>query len=87
MTGLWHIYADPEKPEGSRISIFELDPGSYFPIYNPENVDEIIGCHIVEHTKSEDGKTDLIRRLTYSEANRHLEGPSPSTGKTIVKPR
>lgn len=75
---LWHIYADQAKPEGSRISIFPLDPASYFPIYNPENVDEIIGCHIVEQITSEDGKKVLIRRLTYRKAT-GVGGPSPIT--------
>lgn len=75
---LWHLYADPTKPEGSRISIFPLDPASYFPIYNPENVDEIIGCHIVEQVLSEDGKKVYIRRLTYRKAT-EMGGPSPIT--------
>lgn len=75
---LWHLYADPTKPEGSRISIFPLDPGGYFPIYNPENVDEIIGCHIVEQVQSDDGKKNFIRRLTYRKAT-GVGGPSPIT--------
>lgn len=75
---LWHLYADPTKPEGSRISIFPLDPASYFPIYNPENVDEIIGCHIVEQILSDDGKKVYIRRLTYRKAT-GIGGPSPIT--------
>ncbi len=75
---LWHFYADPTKPEGSRISVFPLDPASYFPIYNPENVDEIIGCHIVEQVLSEDGKKVYIRRLTYRKAT-GIGGPSPIT--------
>ncbi len=45
---LWHLYADPLRPAGSRVSVFPLDPASYFPIYNEENLDEIIGAHIVE---------------------------------------
>lgn len=59
----WHIYADPKRPAGSRISIYELDPASVFAIYNEDNLDEIIGYHIVEPFE-EDGKS-LIRRLTY----------------------
>lgn len=73
---LWHIYADPNRPEGSRLSVFPLDPASYFPIYNPENVDEIIGCHIVEQVLSEDGKRTYIRRLTYRKTT-GVGGPSP----------
>lgn len=80
---LWHIYADPERPEGSRLSIFELDPASYFPIYNPENVDEIIGCHIVEQTMSDDGQKALIRRLTYRKTT-EKGGPSPISVSDMI---
>lgn len=71
---LWHLYADPNKPEGSRISILPLDPSSYFPIYNPENVDEVIGCHIVEEVVY--GGKPHVRRLTY-EKDTLMSGPSP----------
>jgi hypothetical protein len=61
---MWHIVADPAKPEGSRISIYPLDPGSYFPIYHPDDLDRILGCHIVDTFQNEDDETQ-IRRLTY----------------------
>lgn len=79
MRGDWmfHIYADPNKEPGSKISIFPLDPSSAFPIYNDLNVDEIIGWHIVEQTKTNDGKTQ-IRRLTYRKTT-GVGGPSPIT--------
>jgi len=60
---LFHLYADPELPEGSRISIFPVDPASFFPIYNPENIDEIIGCHLIDFISDEDD--EYIRRVTY----------------------
>jgi len=60
---LWHITADETKAPGSRISIHELDPASYFPIYDDSNIDRIIGCHIVDVTEW-DGK-EMIRRQTY----------------------
>lgn len=62
---LWHIMADPLKEEGSRISIYELDPGSYFPIYDIEDLDKVVGCHIVDTIIDEDGTTEVIRRQTY----------------------
>lgn len=61
---LWHLYADPERPAGARISIYPLDPASYFPIYNLANVDEITGCNIVEHITDDEGEP-FIRRLRY----------------------
>lgn len=61
---LWRIMADPTKPEGSRISIRELDPASYFPITDPDDVDHIIGCHIVDQVAISEDETEL-RRATY----------------------
>lgn len=65
---LWHIVADATKPEGSRISIYPLDPGSYFPIWHPEDLDRVIGCHIVDTFVADDGET-YIKRLTYRKAD------------------
>lgn len=60
---IWHVTADETKPEGSRISITLLDPGMYFPITDDEDVDKILGCHLVEQFNTDDGPR--IRRLTY----------------------
>lgn len=74
---LFHIYADGDREPGAKISIYPVDPGSYFPIYNPDNIDEVIGCHIVEPiTDAENNVT--IRRLTYRKAT-GTGGPSPIT--------
>lgn len=35
---LWHIVADPNKPEGSRISLLTVKPESYFPVFEDETV-------------------------------------------------
>lgn len=72
---LFHIYADPDRVEGSRISILPVDPASYFPLYNDENIDEIIGCHIAEQFVDDDNNTK-IRRLTYRKETEE-GGPSP----------
>lgn len=69
-----HIYADPSKPLGTRISVVWVDPASYFPIHNDDNEDEIIGAHLVELI-DEEGKS-RIRRLTYRKASVQ-GGPSP----------
>lgn len=65
---IWHITADPAKPEGSRISIVALDPGMYFPITDEDNVDKIIGCHLVELITTEEGPR--VRRQTYRKVPR-----------------
>jgi hypothetical protein len=65
---LWHITADETKPEGSRISITAIDPAMYFPIYDDEDVDKILGVHLVEYLDTADGPR--IRRLTYRKVPR-----------------
>lgn len=71
----WHLYADPLLPPGSKISVMPVDPGSLFPIYNMDNLDDVIGWHIVEQFLDDDGKV-YIRRLTYRKQT-GVGGPSP----------
>src|SRR5688500_1331188 len=65
MRGDWagHVMANAAKPQGSRLTIRALDPGSYFPIFDPNDVDRVIGCHIVELIG--EGDETLVKRLTY----------------------
>lgn len=60
---IWHLTADENKPVGSRLRLTALDPGMYFPITDEEDVDRVIGCHLVELITTNDGPR--IRRLTY----------------------
>ena len=61
----WHIVGDPNKPAGSKISIYPLDPGSYFPIWHPDDLDRILGCHIVDTFTDPEANETFIKRLTY----------------------
>lgn len=61
---VWHIVADPDKPEGRRLSIYEVDPGSYYPIADDWNPDKIYGVHLVDPVMNAAGKT-VIKRQTY----------------------
>lgn len=63
---LWHITANPDKPEGQRISIHTLHPGQYFPILDEDDPDKVVGCHIVDEVEdpTDDTKT-VSRRQTY----------------------
>lgn len=45
---IWHLVADPTKPETERLSLYELDPSSYFPIMDPDNAEKRIGCYLVD---------------------------------------
>lgn len=60
---IWHLTADKNKPVGTRLRITSLDPGMYFPIADPDDVDRTIGCHLVEEISTSDGPR--IQRLTY----------------------
>lgn len=65
---IWHLTADDTKPIGRRLSLTALDPGMYFPITDEEDVDRVIGCHLVEYLTTADGPR--IRRLTYRKVPR-----------------
>lgn len=73
---LFRIEADPTRPEGSRISLSSIDPAQYYPIYNPENVDEIIGAALASIVMV-DGK-ELVQKTTYMKTT-GKGGPSPIT--------
>lgn len=63
---LWHVTADPAKPAGSRISIRPVDPASYFPIYAEDDIDRVVGCHLVDQFEDpQDNNKTKIRRQTY----------------------
>jgi len=66
---IWHITADPDKPQGSRIKMTSLDPGMYFPIFQDDDIEEIIGCHLVQETTNADGDP-RIQRLTYRKTDK-----------------
>ena len=61
---VWHVIADADKPEGRRISVYEVDPASYFPIEDPWNPEKILGVHLVDPVVNASGKT-VIKRQTY----------------------
>lgn len=62
---VWHIVANPLKPEGRRISLYEVDPAAYFPIDDPFNPDKILGCHLAEPVEVKEGGPTVIKRQTY----------------------
>jgi hypothetical protein len=82
----FHITADDTRPEGSRISITTIDPGSYFPIPHDDDVDKIIGCHVVNTIKV--GNDTKIHRLTYRktlDANGNPDGKGITVEEGIFK--
>jgi hypothetical protein len=73
----FHFYADPTRGPGNMISIYATDPGSLFPVYNPLNIDEIIGWDIVEQYTDSEGKL-RIKKTAYRKTTM-MGGPSPIT--------
>lgn len=65
---LWHVTADETKAEGSRISLTAIDPAMYFPITSEDDVEVILGVHLVEFIETSDGPR--VRRLTYRKVPR-----------------
>lgn len=84
MRGDWafHLYADPARMPGSKLSVFAVDPASLFPVYETGNPDNIIGWHIAEAFKDNDGK-DYIKRLTYRKVT-GTGGPSAITSEIAL---
>lgn len=62
---LWYVTADPLKLPGTRVSLKLLDPGSYFPIFNPDDIDQVIGLHIVDQFIPQGSSDVMIKRTTY----------------------
>lgn len=63
---VWHLVGNPLKAQGRRISIYEIDPAAYFPIYDTENLDKIMGCHLVDRIPDPSDPTKtVVRRQTY----------------------
>lgn len=60
-----HLTANPDKSEGTRISVTSVDPSSYFPITPDDDPDDIQGVRLVEHILMPDG-TALVKMLQYS---------------------
>lgn len=60
----FHVVANPDKPQGRRISIHALDPGSMFKVTHPDDVDRVIAIHIIDQIV--DGDKVRIRRQTYT---------------------
>ena len=60
---LGHVVGDMDKPLGKRLSIYAVDPASYFPIPHPDDPNRIIGCHLAEQTTL--NGQPAVNRLTY----------------------
>lgn len=62
--GAIHISADPNKPEGQRIRITELDPSRYFPITDNADAERVLGCYVISIVPDDTGE-EIVQRLEY----------------------
>jgi len=82
--GIWHITADPNKPLGTRISLHELDPAKYHPIYDVNDNETLLGVHIVEpYIDPADKNKALVRRQTYRKVV-NTSGPASITSELAL---
>lgn len=76
---LFHVLANPSKPEGRRIDIETIDPGAYFPVYHPDDPNKLIAVYIAEQfVDPKDNKT-YIKRQTYFKGSDPLENDGSDT--------
>jgi hypothetical protein len=73
---LLHVVADLNKPLGKRISLYTVDPSTYFPVYDVEDPKRIVKVHLAELV-TEGGK-ELVSRLTYEKVT------DEATGKSVI---
>lgn len=59
-----HLTADPEKPEGTRLSVNSVDPAAFFPRFDDDDLDRVSRVFLAEVFLNEDDELK-IRRLHY----------------------
>lgn len=76
-----HLTADPAAPAGRRLSLVSVDPAMYFPIPDDDDLDKVVGAHLVDQfVDPADGKT-YVKKLTY----RYLEQSSPGAPRVVTR--
>ena len=82
---MWYLVGDDTRPEGRRISLYELDPGDYFPIYEDGDYNKVIGCHIVQVvTHPKDSTKTAVRRQTFRKLRDENSGVVTITSELAV---
>lgn len=62
---IFHLTVDESKEEGRRLSLTTVDPGSYFPVWDEDDLNRRIGVHLAEAFESEEFRTTVVKRLSY----------------------
>ena len=62
----FHLTANPRKSQGTRLSLKPIDPSTLFPIWDEDQPDKMIGCHVaVQYYLPDEPDKVRVRRLTY----------------------
>lgn len=72
---VFHITADPNKPEGTRLSLTSVDPAFYFPELDPDDMTRRIGAKLVEPQVHPDDPDKMVVRVL-----RYWYNIDPATG-------
>lgn len=81
MRGDWgfHVFANDQKPEGSRISIRAIDPASIFKITHPDDVDRTMGIDVIDNYLTVDDD-EVVTVQRYSKGENPYD-PSTEDGR------
>lgn len=63
---IFHVTANPAKPQDTRISIESVDPASYFPITDEWDPDTLLGVDLVEQFRDPENLRVYVRRQRYT---------------------
>ena len=61
----FHLRGNPYKPAGSRLSINSVDPSSVFPVWDEDNPDKMVKCHLVKFFVDDEKGEERVQKLTY----------------------
>ena len=65
---VFYLTADPNKEEGRKLAIHEMDPRQLFLIDDPSDVTRVLGCHIIETVadfREPDTDKKIVKRTTF----------------------
>lgn len=83
---LFHIVADPQKPEGERISIETLHPGMVWKVTDDDDPEKVVRMHVVDqyYLPGDETKKVYIRKLTYEREENESTGQRRITREEAV---
>lgn len=64
---VFHLTADPSKPAGSRLSLNSVEPGNVIPVYDDDNLDDLLRVHLIDIfvDPKDTQNPKKLRKLTY----------------------